>query len=415
MGQVCYREHDETQLLNSSDIKKPESIQGSMNKSKPSGDCIQTQNVLDMSDDPEFQMENDEFLRLSTKNTQEMDVGGKITEKDLNPAPSTKVNIDSFRLLKVLGKGSFGKVMLVQYKSNGKYYAMKVLQKKNISNEKQKRHTETERIILATCSSPFIVKLRYAFQSPYKLYLVVDYLPGGELFFHLRKVVRFDEIIAKFYAAEILLGLQYLHEINVIYRDLKPENILLDDKGHIRLTDFGLSKIMLDEDKTAFSLCGTPEYLAPEILTAKTGYDKTCDWWSFGALLYEMLVGAPPHYRDNKKEMIRKILTQPIPYPPFLSESAKSLLQQLLVVDPKKRLGFYQDGYEIMQHAFFETINFQEMALQKAKPPYEFDKKELKYFDEGLTKQIAKDTPVNGTLIPNQNFSNFTYQPSVAK
>ncbi|CAK61013.1 unnamed protein product (macronuclear) [Paramecium tetraurelia] len=415
MGQVCYREHDEARLLNSSDIKKPESIQGSMNKSKTSGDCLQTQNVLDMSDDPEFQMENDEFLRLSNKNTQEMEVGGKIIEKDLNSPHSTKVNIDSFRLLKVLGKGSFGKVMLVQYKSNGKYYAMKVLQKKNISNERQKRHTETERIILATCSSPFIVKLRYAFQSPYKLYLVVDYLPGGELFFHLRKVIKFDEIISKFYAAEILLGLQYLHEINIIYRDLKPENILLDDKGHIRLTDFGLSKIMLDEDKTAFSLCGTPEYLAPEILTAKTGYDKTCDWWSFGALLYEMLVGAPPHYRDNKKEMIRKILTQPIPYPPFLSESAKSLLQQLLVVDPKKRLGFYQDGYEIMQHSFFETINFQEMALQKAKPPYEFDKKELKYFDEGLTKQIAKDTPVNGTLIPNQNFSNFTYQPSVAK
>ncbi|CAD8112833.1 unnamed protein product [Paramecium sonneborni] len=407
MGQVCYRDYDEQKLLNQSNLQLPESIQGSMIKSQTSGDCNKLQSIDNVQDDPEFQIENEEFLQLSNRNTSEMDFGGRINEKDINQASSQKVNIDSFRLLKVLGKGSFGKVML--------YYAMKVLQKKNIKNDRQKRHTETERNILATCQSPFIVKLRYAFQSPYKLYLVVDYLPGGELFFHLRKVIRFDEIIVKFYAAEILLGLQYLHEINIIYRDLKPENILLDKKGHVRLTDFGLSKIMLDDDKAAFSLCGTPEYLAPEILTAKTGYDKTCDWWSFGALIYEMLVGAPPHYRDNKKEMIRKILTQPIPYPQFLTEEAKSLLQQLLVVDPKKRLGFEQDGYEIMQHNFFRSINFQDLALRKTKPPYEFDKKELKYFDEGLTKQIAKDTPVMGTLMPNQNFSNFTYQPSVAK
>lgn len=148
-----------------------------------------------------------------------------------------------------------------------KYYAMKVLLKKNIKNERQKRHTQTERVILETAQSEFLVRLRYAFQSPHKLYLVVDYMPGGELFYHLRKIHRFKEEVAKFYAAEILLGLQYMHENNIIYRDLKPENILLDPKGHIKLTDFGLSKIVMEDDQTAFSLCGTPEYLGPEILT----------------------------------------------------------------------------------------------------------------------------------------------------
>ncbi|CAD8112107.1 unnamed protein product [Paramecium sonneborni] len=417
MGNMCYRDYDEEKLLGGQEVKKPESVQGSIMKPKPSGDDQKTdlvnQNQTEMTDDPELQVEKDEFYKLSNENTKQLDIASKATESEGQGQQTQKVNIDSFRLLKVLGKGSFGKVMLVQYKSNSKFYAMKVLQKKNIKNERQKRHTETERIILATCSSIFLVRLRYAFQSQYKLYLVVDYMPGGELFYHLRKVGRFKEEVARFYAAEILLGLQYLHENHIIYRDLKPENILLDENGHIKLTDFGLSKIMMEEDETAFSLCGTPEYLAPEILTTKTGYDKTCDWWSFGALLYEMLVGAPPHYKENKKEMIRRILTQPIPYPSYLSENARSLLEQILVVDPKKRLGYENDGYDIMKHDFFIGINMPEIIQHKMQPPYKFDKKELKYFDEGMTKQIAKDTPVNGTILPNQNFSNFTYQPSM--
>ncbi|KAM3136779.1 hypothetical protein pb186bvf_011038 [Paramecium bursaria] len=406
MGQVCYRDIDENKL--SDGPLKSESVQTQMNKKPISSDDTTKKPAQTITEDSDLRLEQDEFNNLSKDNTEQLDVvENRKTTTEQNPQ---KIGIESFRLLKLLGKGSFGKVMLVQHKANKKQYAMKVLLKKNIKNDRQKRHTQTERIILETASSDFLVKLRYAFQSPHKLYLVVDYMQGGELFYHLRKIHRFKEDIARFYAAEILLGITYMHENNFIYRDLKPENILLDSQGHIKLTDFGLSKIVIDDDPLATSLCGTPEYLAPEILTTKTGYDKTCDWWSFGALLYEMLVGAPPFYSENKKEMIRKILTQQIPYPGFLSSKSKSLLQELLVLDPKKRLGSQNDGFDIMEHEFFSDIKFEDIVNKKIKPPYEFDQKDLKFFDQELTKQLAKDTPVNGTLVPQyQNFSNFTY------
>jgi serine/threonine protein kinase len=193
---------------------------------------------------------------------------------------STGVSLDDFKIEKVLGKGSFGKVFLVTKKDTDQVYAMKSLRKDMIERRNQRMHTTTERAVLGEVQNPFIVQLRFAFQTPEKLYMVMDFINGGELFFHLRRSGQFTEERSRFYSAEILLALEYLHSIGVIYRDLKPENVLLDAEGHLKLTDFGLSKSgVTDGTKKTFTFCGTPEYLAPEILKG-IGHDKAVDFWS---------------------------------------------------------------------------------------------------------------------------------------
>ena len=202
---------------------------------------------------------------------------------------SSDVQIEHFSILKVIGRGSFGKVYLVQKKDSGEYFAMKTLKKDVILRRNQKINTQAERIILEKIKHPFIVKLHYAFQNPEKLYFVIDFLNGGELFYHLRREQRFSEDRTKFYAAEILLALECLHNNGVIYRDLKPENVLLDSQGHIKLTDFGLSKIKQTESEVTYTFCGTPEYLAPEIVRGE-GYGKEIDFWALVSKLYRILV-----------------------------------------------------------------------------------------------------------------------------
>ena len=192
---------------------------------------------------------------------------------------SADISIDSFKILKVIGRGSFGKVFLVQKKDSLEYFAMKTLKKDVILRRNQKINTQAERIILEKIRHPFIVRLHYAFQTPEKLYFVIDFLNGGELFYHLRREQRFSEDRTRFYAAEILLALECLHKNGVIYRDLKPENVLLDSEGHVKLTDFGLSKIREKNDELTYTFCGTPEYLAPEIIKNE-GYSKEVDFWA---------------------------------------------------------------------------------------------------------------------------------------
>ena len=272
--------------------------------------------------------ELNEFLELSDHVHADGEEGGS--------ASARKLAVTDFELLKVLGKGSFGKVFLVRHLHNDEVYAMKVLKKEEVRRRKQVGHTRAERRIMGSISHPFVVKLRFAFQSRDKLYMVSDYYRGGELFYHLKRTRTLSEERGRFYTAELTSALGFLHSQGVIYRDLKPENILLDDDGHIGITDFGLSKddVKKEEAKT---FCGTPEYLAPEMILSRNtseGYGVNVDWWSMGTLLYEMLTGWPPFYDKNIQKMCKKILSAPLAFPFSvpLSDEAKSLISGLLQV-----------------------------------------------------------------------------------
>eukprot|EP00762_Andalucia_godoyi_P005247 ANDGO_06700.mRNA.1 Protein kinase 2 len=341
----------------------------------------------------------------------------------LNPDSATslsysKLSVDDFELLRVLGQGSFGKVLLVRKRDNGKVYAMKVIKKGLIAARDQIRHTLTERAILIHSRHPFLVRLHFAFQSSGKLYLVLEYVNGGELFFHLKREGRFAERRAGFYAAEIVLALLYLHSHDVLYRDLKPENVLLGADGHIRLTDFGLAKMDVQEEPEGqgrtHSFCGTPEYLAPEVLRHEAR-GKAMDWWSLGTLMYEMMVGVPPFYDENLQNMYSLILYGELVFPPFLSVHAQSLLRGLLDRDPSKRLG----GEDVRNHPFFQYIGIDWNMLMAKKIPAPFmprtrGEDDADNFDEEFTKMTPQDSVVQeSSLDRNEDFqaqfNGFTY------
>ena len=251
-----------------------------------------------------------------------------------------KLSVDDFELLQVLGKGSFGKVYLVRELSSKEIYAMKVLKKQDVKKRKQVEHTNTERRIMGGLGMdhPFIVTLRYAFQNDEKLYMVTDYCRGGELFFHLKRFRTFSEDMVRFYSAEIVCALDHLHSNHVVYRDLKPENVLLDQDGHVRITDFGLSRDNVMTDHGATTFCGTPEYLSPEMILhrkTKAGYGTSVDWWSLGTLMYEMFTGWPPYYDKNLKSMCENILHKPLEFDDKfnLSTGAKTIMSGMLERD----------------------------------------------------------------------------------
>jgi len=276
------------------------------------------------------------------------------------------VSLKDFELLKVIGKGSFGKVLLVRKKDNKRVYAMKILNKKVVVERNEVEHTKSEKSILMKLEFPFLVGLHYAFQTPDKLYFVMDYVSGGELFFHLQKEKKFSEERVRFYGAEIVAGLEYLHNAGVIYRDLKPENLLLTNEGHLVMTDFGLSKEGLHDagDRTG-TFCGTPEYLAPEILEGKR-YGKAVDWWSFGTLMFEMLTGLPPFYSEDVQQMYAMIMSADLQPPPSMSPEAGDLLKRLLERDPETRLC----APAIKQHPFFASIDWDLLVQKKITPPW---------------------------------------------
>jgi len=267
----------------------------------------------------------------------------------------------------VIGKGSFGKVLQVRKKDTGRIYAMKVLNKKNILDNGELEHTKTEKNILQKLIHPFLVNLNYSFQTADKLYFIMDYINGGELFYHLQKEHKFTSERVRFYCGEIVLGLEYLHNSGVIYRDLKPENILLTDDGHICMTDFGISKegLLADNDRTA-TFCGTPEYLAPEVLEGK-GYTKAVDWWSFGTLMYEMLTGLPPFYSQDVQQMYFKIMHAKLELPDTLDSDTKSILNGLLEREPSKRLA---DSTMIRAHPYFKGLDWEKLLRKEIAPPF---------------------------------------------
>lgn len=305
-----------------------------------------------------------------------------------------KVTLDDFELLCVIGRGSFGKVMKVRHKQTREIFAMKVLRKDMIIKENMVSHTKSEKQILQDMAHPFIVGLKYAFQTEEKLYLVLDFLSGGELFFHLKEETKFGVERAKFYCAEIVLAIEHLHKHDIIYRDLKPENVVLNNQGHVVLTDFGLAKTSISNATPTYTFCGTPEYLAPEILKGQ-GHAKAVDWWSLGILLYEMLVGLPPFYSENLNEMYELILKAPLKFPNFVPMEAQSLLSLLLEREEHKRLGAGQtDGAEIRAHPFFSNIDWDKLYRKEIPPPFVPNIKDddTKYFDEEFTSERAIDS-----------------------
>lgn len=326
-----------------------------------------------------------------------------------------KIGVKDFTLLKVVGKGSFGKVMMVRKKDNGRIYAMKVLRKAEIIKRKQVAHTRTERNVLGKIAHPFIVGLNFAFQTKTKLFFVLDYCAGGELFFHLGNEGRFSERRAGFYAAQITLALEYVHKHNVIYRDLKPENVLLDASGNVRLTDFGLSKENIRElDTGAFSFCGTPEYLAPEILN-RTGHGRAVDWWSLGALVFEMMTGLPPFFESTRPALYERIKAGRLEYPEYLSPEAVSLLSGLLTRDPRKRLGCGEgDADEVKRHPFFRFIDWDALLQGRLRVPWVptvAGSLDTSQFDSAFTNMpiiSPKSKPAGGSFDA-VRFENFTY------
>ncbi|PGG97147.1 AGC/AKT protein kinase [Helicocarpus griseus UAMH5409] len=330
------------------------------------------------------------------------------------------LKMEDFDLLKVVGKGSFGKVIQVLKRDTGRIYAMKTIRKAHIISRSEVAHTLAERSVLSQINNPFIVPLKFSFQSPEKLYLVLAFVNGGELFHHLQKEQRFDINRARFYTAELLCALECLHGFKVIYRDLKPENILLDYSGHIALCDFGLCKLdMKDEDRTN-TFCGTPEYLAPELLLGD-GYTKTVDWWTLGVLLYEMLTGLPPFYDENTNEMYRKILQEPLTFPgtDIVPAAARDLLQRLLDRDPQRRLGA-NGAAEIKAHHFFSNIDWRKLLQRKYEPSFRpdvVDARDTKNFDHEFTSEAPTDSYVEGPVLSQtmqRQFEGWSYNRPVA-
>ena len=312
-----------------------------------------------------------------------------------------EVKLDDFKVLKVIGRGSFGKVCLVEYMPTHEIYAMKSLKKDILIEQEQIENTLLEKEILQTIDYPLLCGLVFCFQTEERIYFVMPFLSGGELFQHLRKFRTFGEDKVRFYGAQIALALEYLHSKGIVYRDLKPENILMDDKGYLRLADFGMAK-KLQGDEKAMSFCGTPEYLAPEIITME-GHDKNADWWSFGILLFEMLCGLPPFYTENLDKMYEMIKNSSVKFPKRLnlSEEAKDVIRKLLDKNPKKRLGSQNGVEDIKKHPFFADIDFDLLVQKKIPAPFIPNLEngtDVQYFDEEFTNE-----EVGMSYIPKKN------------
>ncbi len=312
------------------------------------------------------------------------------TEVDIKPS--------DFTIISLLGQGSFGKVFLVRDTLDDAIYAMKVLRKDVLVKDQQVEHTVAERFIMSHLVHPNLVRLRYAFQTEVRLFLVMDYMRGGELFTHLQESKRFGEERAKHYVAQITLALEYLHDHNVVYRDLKPENILLDENGNIQLTDFGLSKPYVTSDEGAKTFCGTAEYIAPETLVTQS-YGASVDWWALGALTYEMLAGRPPFYHTNRQRMFWMIVNMDLGFPSDLplTSDARDILQGLLAKDPSQRL----DAQGVKQHPWFAGMDWDKLYRMELTPPFRpqlADVTDVRYFDPVFTKEAPRDSIVSESV-----------------
>ncbi|XP_074854776.1 protein kinase C eta type [Carettochelys insculpta] len=330
---------------------------------------------------------------------------------------ASRLGIKDLTFIRVLGKGSFGKVMLAKVKATDQLYAVKVLKKDIILQDDDVECTMTEKRILSLARShPFLTQLFYCFQTPDRLFFVMEFVNGGDLMFHIQKSRRFDEARARFYASEIISALMFLHEKGIIYRDLKLDNVLLDHEGHCKLADFGMCKEGIRDGITTATFCGTPDYIAPEILQEML-YGPDVDWWAMGVLLYEMLCGHAPFEAENEDDLFEAILNDEVAYPTWLQKDAVAILKAFMTKNPNLRLGSLAQGGEhaILKHPYFKELDWDLLNQRQIEPPFRPRikcKEDVSNFDPDFVKEEPVLTPVEEgilAMINQEEFRNFSY------
>ncbi|XP_039859361.1 serine/threonine-protein kinase N2-like [Simochromis diagramma] len=295
-----------------------------------------------------------------------------VEESEDQPVSALKMQVEDFKYISVLGRGHFGKVLLAEFKKTGKLYAVKALKKRDIVTRDEVDSLMSEKRIFEMINAsrhPFLVNLHGCFQTSDHVCFVMEYLPGGDLMIHIHNDV-FTEAQTRFYSACVLLGLEFLHLNKIIYRDLKLDNLLMDADGFVKITDFGLCKEGMGHGDRTSTFCGTPEFLAPEVLT-DDNYTRAVDWWGMGVLIYEMLVGESPFPGEDEEEVFDSIVNDDVQYPTCIPPNAVAIIQKLLKKNPLKRLGAGErDANEVKGEKFFETIDWEALLAKKVTPPF---------------------------------------------
>ena len=369
-----------------------------------------------------IEMTADTFIQWKKQKDQAQKMSIEQTETIFNKLSAdidSKLTEDNFEIIRVLGRGAFGKVNLCVKKDTRELYAIKIISKAEIIERGHIDQIKSEKDILVEMNHPFQVSLEFCFHNPTRIFFGMKFQQGGELFQQLKSRGRFPEYTCKFYAAQILLAFEFLHQKNIIYRDLKPENVMLESNGYLKIVDFGVCKRLSTSDARAQTIVGTAEYLPPEIIIQK-GHNKSADWWSFGIFLYEMQIGVPPFYSKNQHEMFVKIIKEDFKFPPEVpvSDDCKDLIRKLLTKNPDHRLGTQKDAEMIKDHPWFSDMDFDMLCKYELIAPYipTIDSKyDTHHFDKAFTTEDPRNTKRDDNenlIIENfdHEFANFEYQ-----